>query len=76
MSASSGEKVALRLSPPDSTNSSSSCGNLPHMSSTAARLIDASSRIAVCGQPPVSTPVMRSIGSAPDLVRNLASSLV
>ena len=33
--------------------------------STAARLIEASSRIAVCGQPPVSTPMMRSGGSAP-----------
>ena len=34
-------------------------------SSTAARFIEASSRIAVCGQPPVSTPTMRSGGSAP-----------
>ena len=30
------------------------------MRSIASRLIDASSRIAVCGQPPVSTPMMRS----------------
>ena len=34
----------------------------------AARLIDASSRIAVCGQPPVSTPMMRSSGKAPATV--------
>ena len=37
------------------------------ISSIAARLIEASSRIAVCGQPPVSTPMMRSGGSAPGL---------
>ncbi len=36
------------------------------MSATAAKFIDASSRIAVCGQPPVSTPTIRSAGNAPD----------
>ena len=35
------------------------------MASIAARLIEQSSRMAVCGQPPVSTPMMRSSGSAP-----------
>ena len=44
--------------------------------STASRLIDASSRIAVCGQPPVSTPMMRSAGSASLRTRNCASSSV
>jgi hypothetical protein len=29
-------------------------------SSSASKFIDASSRIAVCGQPPVCTPMMRS----------------
>ena len=46
------------------------------MASIAARLIEQSSRIAVCGQPPVSTPMMRSSGSAPATVRRRASSLV
>ncbi len=41
----------------------------PRMRAMAARLIEASSRIAVCGQPPVSTPWMRSAGSAPRRVR-------
>ena len=36
------------------------------MRSAASRLIEQSSRIAVCGQPPVSTPMMRSGGSAAD----------
>src|SRR4051812_14594446 len=35
-----------------------------------------SSRIAVCGQPPVSTPMTRSAGSASFLTRNSASSRV
>ena len=34
------------------------------ISAIACRLMEASSRIAVCGQPPVSTPMMRSSGSA------------
>ena len=75
-SASSGEKVAARLSPPDSISTRSRSGNLARMSATAARLIEASSRIAVCGQPPVSIPRMRSGGSEPARVRNSASSLV
>ena len=45
-------------------------GSVALMSATAARLIEASSRIAVCGQPPVSTPMMRSGGSAPARIRN------
>ena len=43
---------------------------------TASRLTEASSRIAVCGQPPVSTPSTRSAGSAPRRIRNSASSCV
>src|SRR5580692_11044608 len=49
-SASSGLKVAARLSPPDSTKHSSACGNFKFISSIAARFMDASSRIAVCRQ--------------------------
>ena len=32
---------------------------------TASKFIDASSRMAVCGQPPVWTPMIRSAASAP-----------
>jgi hypothetical protein len=71
-----GEKVAARLSPPDSMQDESSAGNLPFIVSTAARLSEQSSRIAVCGQPPVSTPMIRSSGSAPATVSSRASSLV
>jgi hypothetical protein len=46
-SASSGLKVAARLSPPDSTKHNSACGNFRFMSSMAARFMEASSRIAV-----------------------------
>ena len=42
----------------------------------AARLIDASSRIAVCGQPPVSIPRMRSEASTCARVSASASSRV
>jgi hypothetical protein len=42
----------------------------------AVKLIDASSRMAVCGQPPVSTPMMRSWASAPLRIKNSASSFV
>jgi hypothetical protein len=55
---------------------SSASGNRRFMSSMAERFIDASSRIAVCGQPPVSTPMMRSAGSASARVRISWSSLV
>ena len=48
------------MSPPLSTKTMSASGNFSSMRSIASRLIDASSRIAVCGQPPVSTPMMRS----------------
>jgi hypothetical protein len=37
---------------------------LRFISAIACRLIEASSRIAVCGQPPVSTPMMLSSDSA------------
>jgi hypothetical protein len=57
-------------------NISSRSGKRRFICSTAARLIDASSRIAVCGQPPVSTPMIRSGARAPERVRNSASSLV
>ena len=70
------EKVAARLSPPDSISTRSSPGNFARMSATAARFIEASSRIAVCGQPPVSTPAMRSGVSEPERTRNSASHLV
>ena len=42
----------------------------------ASRFIEASSRIAVCGQPPVSTPMMRSTGRTLFFARNCASSFV
>src|ERR1700721_76684 len=51
MSASSGEKVAARLSPPDSIRMRSRSRNRFRISSIAARFIEASSRIAVCGPP-------------------------
>src|SRR5207245_2222093 len=75
-SANSGENVAARLSPPDSIRIRSRPGNNRLISATAARFIEASSRIAVCGQPPVSTPRMRSGGRAPLRVRYSASSRV
>jgi len=74
MSASSGEKVAARLSPPDSINTRSRAGKRGVEVGDAARLMEASSRMAVCGQPPVSTPRMRSGDRAPERVRNSASS--
>ena len=61
---------------PDSMKIRSSSGNARRICSTAARLIEASSRIAICGQPPVSTPTMRSGESAPLRIRNSASSRV
>src|SRR5271165_4474735 len=66
-SASSGEKVAARLSPPDSIRTRSRSGNFFCICATAARLMEASSRMAVCGQPPVSTPSIRSAGRAPEI---------
>ena len=51
-------------------------GNCASMRSMASRLMEASSRMAVCGQPPVSTPMMRSAGSAPATVSRRWSSLV
>ena len=43
---------------------------------TALKLALASSRMAVCGQPPVCTPTMRSSGSTLRRLRNSASSCV
>ena len=59
-----GLKAAARLSPPLSTNTTSRRGKRRLKRATASRLIDASSRIAVCGQPPVSTPSIRSGANA------------
>jgi hypothetical protein len=42
----------------------------------ASWFMDTSSRIAVCGQPPVSTPVTRPLGSTASAIRNSASSRV
>src|SRR6266700_4107708 len=69
-STSSGLKLAARLSPPLSKKRISSRGNRSFMRSTASKLIDASSRIAVCGHPPVSTPMIRSEVKASLRTRN------
>ena len=75
-SASAGEKIAVRLSPPLSTKTTSSGPVAASSSSTASRLEEMSSRIAVCGQPPVWTAAIRSSGSTPVERRNSASSVV
>ena len=75
-STNSGLKLAARLSPPLSTNTKSKVVNLCSSSSTAIRLIEQSSLIAVCGQPPVSTPLIRSGAKAFQFVKNFASSCV
>ena len=59
-SASAGLKIAVRLSPPLSTSTRSSGARPRSSSATASRLAETSSRIAVCGQPPVSTARIRS----------------
>ena len=69
-SASAGLKIAVRLSPPLSTNTRSSGAGRASSSATASRLAEMSSRIAVCGQPPVSTARIRSAGSTPVRRRN------
>ena len=69
-------KVAAKLSPPDSININSKSGNFSFNSSTANKLIEASSLIAVCGHPPVSTPLILSKGSACAFIRYSASSIV
>jgi hypothetical protein len=74
-SASSRLKHAARLSPPDSMKRSWGL-NFACSSSRASRFEEISSRMAACGQPPVSTARMRSAGSAPCLVRNSPSSFV
>lgn len=74
-SASSREKLAARLSPPLSMSSSShAC--CAESSSSACRFIEMSSRMAACGQPPVSMARMRSAGSAPCRSRKSPSSRV
>ena len=75
-STSAGEKVAVRLSPPDSTRTTSSGAKSASRSSTASRLAVTSSRIAVCGQAPVSTARIRSGSSTPAERRKRASSSV
>ncbi|SSS43418.1 Uncharacterised protein [Acinetobacter baumannii] len=75
-SESSGLNVAAKLSPPLSIIMSSKPSNFSHRSSIAAKLIEASSRIAVCGQPPVSTPTIRSGDIASLRVKKFESSLV
>ena len=62
-SASSRLKQAARLSPPDSIRRMSGW-NFWWSSSSASRLAEMSSRMAACGQPPVSTARMRSAGKA------------
>jgi hypothetical protein len=49
---------------------------LADSSSHACRFAEMSSRIAACGQPPVSTAEIRSVGSAPFRFRNSQSSRV
>src|ERR1041384_3367703 len=51
-STSSGLKLAARLSPPLSSRIRSRPGCRAIISSIASKFIEASSRIAVCGQPP------------------------
>jgi hypothetical protein len=75
-SESSGLKVAARLSPPLSTMMRSRSVNSFINPSIAERFMDASSRIAVCGQPPVSTPRILSGLSASLRIRKSASSRV
>ena len=64
-STSAGENVAVRLSPPDSTSTRSTGSKSRSRSSTANRFWVTSSRIAVCGQAPVSTARIRSGASTP-----------
>ena len=77
-STSAGENVSVRLSPPLSISTTSPSGKRASMSSTAARFMLGSSRTAVCGQAPVSTPRMRSSSRMPLSVRwtCFASSVV
>ena len=66
------------MSPPLSISTTSPSGKRASMSSTAARFMLGSSRTAVCGQAPVSTPRMRSSSRMPLSVRwtCFASSVV
>ncbi|CKQ13067.1 Uncharacterised protein [Mycobacterium tuberculosis] len=70
------EKVAVRLSPPDSTRIRSNASWAAINSSIASRLAVMSSRIAVCGQPPVCTAAIRSSGSTACVRKKSASSVV
>ena len=72
----SGLKVADKLSPPLSIKIISKSGNFSTISSTASKFIEASSLMAVCGQPPVSTPIILSRGKILFLHKNSASSFV
>ena len=62
--------------PPLSRKTRSRSGWRSPSSSMASKFIEASSRIAVCGQPPVCTPMIRSEGSAWLRTRNSMSSRV
>ena len=75
-STSAGENVAVRLSPPDSTSTRSRGAKSSSRSSTARRFIVTSSRIAVCGQAPVSTARIRAGSSTPAARSIRASSSV
>ena len=74
-SASSREKFAAKLSPPDSNKQNSGL-NFPVKLSTSLKFAPMSSRIAACGHPPVSTARMRSIGNASCFAKNSPSSFV
>uniref|UniRef100_A0A7C8ZPW6 Uncharacterized protein n=1 Tax=Opuntia streptacantha TaxID=393608 RepID=A0A7C8ZPW6_OPUST len=63
------------MAPPDSQRSMSVLYKF-ESSSSGPRFILISSRIAACGQPPVSTARILSSGSAPCLIKNSPSSLV
>ena len=68
-STSAGENVRVRLSPPDSKNTVSISGCSSMRSAAAMRFIVGSSRTAVCGQEPVSTPTIRSGSMMPSSSR-------
>jgi len=73
-STNSGLKVAAKLSPPLSRKINFKLANFLSNCSMATKLIEASSRIAVWGHPPVSTPKILSGAKACDLTKNWASS--
>ena len=67
--------LVYQLPPPDSQRRMSALNKL-ESSSRGPRLMLISSRIAACGQPPVSTARILSSGSAPCFIRNSPSSFV